>query len=298
MNIPSQTRPQARLNRKVATACGAGLLLLGASACGGNQANATGQTGEQSGQNGPQTGSNGAMPGANGKVAAVDGSTAQVQSQQDGQVAVSWNGSTTFTKQVSAKLADIKVGDCVLVTSADTSSSDSGTTQPTKVTAASVRIAEPVNGTCGPTLRGGPGGTQGDGSQDSGPQLNDGGGSGPPASGPPGDGQTKLRGFGGASGEVTAVSATGFTVAAITPGSDDKTSVTVTVAGDTTYTTTAKGAASDVKVGVCVQAMGKPDDTGAVTATRIAVSPAVDGECGGFMMRSSSADAPSTNQES
>jgi hypothetical protein len=58
------------------------------------------------------------MPGANGKVAAVTDSTAQVQGM-DGQVAVTWTGSTTFTKDVSATLADVEVGDCVLVGSTD-----------------------------------------------------------------------------------------------------------------------------------------------------------------------------------
>jgi hypothetical protein len=304
MNIPSQIRTHSRLTRKVAALCGVGVLLLVVSACGsGNQANATGQAGEQAGQqNGQrngQFGSDAAMPGANGKVAAVDGSTAQVQSQQNGQVAVSWTSSTKFTKQVSARLADVKVGDCVLVRPVEASSNGSdSTTQPTTVTAATVRITEPVNGSCAPTLRGGPGGAQGSGPQDSGPQLNQGGGSGPPSGSETPGGQTKFRGFGGASGAVTAASATGFTVDAVTPGSDTKTSVAVTVSGTTTYTTTAKAAASDVKVGVCVQANGKADDTGALTATRIAVSPAVDGQCGGFMIRSGSGNAPSTQQKS
>jgi hypothetical protein len=97
---------------------------------------------------------------------------------------------------------------------------------------------------------------------------------------------------------VTAVSATGFTVSATTPGSTTKTTVAVTVSGTTTYTTTATGAASDVKVGVCVQANGTSDDTGAVAATRIAVSPAVDGQCGGFMVRSGSPNGPTAQQES
>ncbi len=91
--------------------------------------------------------------------------------------------------------------------------------------------------------------------------------------------------IGGAVGEVTAVSATGFTVKSVMPGSSSSgtTSVTVTVAAGTTYTTTAKGAASDVKVGTCVAADGSTDQTGAVTARTIAISPPQDGQCGGFM---------------
>jgi hypothetical protein len=99
----------------------------------------------------------------------------------------------------------------------------------------------------------------------------------------------------GAVGEVTAVSASGFTVASVEPGSDDATPVTVTVDDGTTYTATAKGAASDVKVGVCVVANGTTDDTGAVTARTIAVSQPRDGQCGGFM-RFKSGDGASTQE--
>jgi hypothetical protein len=53
-----------------------------------------------------------------------------------------------------------------------------------------------------------------------------------------------------------------------------------------------------VKVGVCVQANGTSDNTGAVAATRIAVSPAVNGQCGGFQVRSGSPNGPTTQQES
>jgi len=257
--------------RKVAAACGAAVLLLGASACGSDDANATGQTDEQGGpQNQQQNGSGGQFPGANGKVAAVDGSTAQVQGT-DGQVAVSWTDATTFTKEVSAQLADIKVGDCVAVGSDDTSS---GSTPSSAVTATTVRVIAKTNGSCAPAMRG-PGGPDG-----TGPQTY---GGPPPGSG--GSGARPQMRMGGAVGEVTAVSATGFTVDSVMPGSDSSgtTSVTVTVGADTTYTANAKGAGSDVKVGVCVAADGTTDDTGAVAAKTIAISQPQDGQCGGFM---------------
>lgn len=291
MSITTDVRVAQEVARKVAAVCGVAVLLVAATACGSDQnnANATGNTGE----NGPQvrqTGPDGKMPGAIGKVAAVDGSTAQVQGMQDGQVAVTWTASTTFTKQVSATLSDVKVGDCVLVGSADQGSTGS-TTPPAKVTAATVRITQKTNGSCG---IGRPGGA--DGSSGSGPQLN-----GQPPSGAPSPGaggRPQVRGFGGAVGEVTAVSGTGFTVASVTPGSQDRTTVDVTVGSTTTYTTTAPGAASDVKVGTCVQADGDTDDTGAVTATRIAVSPPEDGQCGGVMRFNSGNGSGSTGQES
>lgn len=267
------TRPD--LARRLAAACGAVLLLLGTAACGnggdGGNGGATGPTGERGGPQTRQDGPGGGRPpGVNGKVAAVDGSTAQVQGV-DGQVAVTWTGSTSFTTEVGAALSDVKVGDCVAVGTGEQPSSDS--TPSTEVTAASVRIIERTDGSCGPTVRG-PAGPDG-----SGPQSY--GGPPPGAGGGP---RPQVR-VGGAIGEVTAVSATGFTVDSIVPGESgsDTRAVQVSVGAGTTYTTTAKGAASDVKVGVCVVAGGTTDDTGAVTAKTIAVSQPQDGQCGGFM---------------
>jgi hypothetical protein len=205
----------------------------------------------------------------------------------DGQVSVTWTSATTFTKEVSAAQSDVKVGDCVLVGSTDQPAS--GSTAPaTTVTASNVRITPKTDGSCGLGMRG-PGG---DGN---GPQLQ-----GAPPSGAPKDGQRpQMRAMGGAVGEVTAVSATGFTVASVMPGrsadASKTTSVTVTVSGDTTYTATVTGAASDVKVGSCVAANGSTDDTGAVTARTIAVSQPRDGQCGGFV-RFKSSDGANTQE--
>ncbi|WP_243060376.1 hypothetical protein [Nocardioides sp. SR21] len=93
----------------------------------------------------------------------------------------------------------------------------------------------------------------------------------PEGDGPPGGGDF------GTLGEVTEVGADGFTVTS----NDDE--VTVTVTGDTTYTTTADATAEAVTTGVCMNAQGDTDDTGALTATSISVTKAVDGECGGRM---------------
>ncbi|RNL63084.1 hypothetical protein EFK50_15335 [Nocardioides marmoriginsengisoli] len=277
------------LTTRIAAACGAGVLLLGAAACGSDDpANAGADSGTNAGpgttqQDGAQDRTQGGQrPGANGKVAAVSGSTAQVQSMGSGQVAVTWTASTAFTKQVSAKLADLSVGDCVVVTPVDSDDGTGATTPPTAVTASSVRITEKVDGSCSPVRVGRPGGGSGGG-----PQLD----------GDPGGGATGARptrgGFGGAFGEVKAVAANSFVVTTEMPTGDDptkttSTEVTVTVGKATTYRTTAPGSAADVKVGVCVNADGKTDDTGAVTATRIAVTPTVEGECSGGMVRFSS----------
>jgi hypothetical protein len=141
------------------------------------------------------------------------------------------------------------------------------------VTATTVRISQPVDGSCqggfggrGSAPLGGPSGMP----------------SGAPPSGAPSGGSSGgPRAFGGATGAVTAVSADGFTVDSTRPGSDDTQSVAVTVSADTTYSTSVDADGSALEVGRCVQATGDADSTGAITATRIGVSDPVDGQCGG-----------------
>lgn len=268
-----------RLARKVAAACGTVVLLLGASACGSNgDDTANGSTGGGDPQARQRVGPDDRMPGANGKVAAVTGSTAQVQGM-DGQVAVTWTGATTFSREVSARLADVTVGDCVVVGSADQTSTSS--TPATALTARTVRITPKTGDSCTAGLRGGPERSGGSGA---GPESDGAPPEGAPSTGP----HPQLRGFGGAVGEVTAVSASGFTVSSVRPGGAAATPVTVTVDGSTTYTTTATGTAADVKVGVCIAASGATDDTGAVTARTIAVSQPQGEQCGGLVRFQSS----------
>ena len=217
-------------------------------------------------------------PGASGVVADVSGRTMQVQNPAVGQVAVTWTAKTTFTEQIDASLADVAVGDCVMVTSAADPSSDSDFA----VSADQVRITAAVDGECTPGGGRGPGGPG---------QLMTSAPEGAPTDLPsdvPTDGMVRVEGSAGAFGQVTAVSQTGFTVDSVrpaAPGSPDSsttTSVKVTVTGDTSYTTTAKATSDAVRVGVCVDAQGSEDSTGAVTADTIAVTPKVDGQCGSF----------------
>lgn len=206
----------------------------------------------------------GAQPGS-GEVAAVDGSTAQVQSDSS-QTAVSWTDSTTFTRQVGGSLDDVAKGACVLVVGEGSGGA---------VTAASVRITEPVDGECATGFGGGrPAGGERPTDRPSGAPE----GQEPPAQG-------DRPGGGMASGKVTAVSDGGFTVESSTPGSDDTSSVKVAVDDDTTYATTTKADAGDVLVGVCLQTRGETDSAGAVAATSIQISAATDGECSGGLGR-------------
>lgn len=297
--LPVTRRVGPLAARRIAAACGVGVLAFGSAACGSSDdpASANAQTGTQDSTQNQQGDQQGQFPGASGKVAAVADNTAQVQGQS-GQVAVTWNGSTTFTKQVSAQLADVRVGTCVMVQSDDQTTGDLTTAPaaPTAITAATVRIAEAAeDGSCAGGF-GGPGGGQ---------RLRLNGNGQPPAGAPsgmptdvPGGGTDRPQAraaFGGAFGEVTALSATGFTVTSSLPQLDgdgaasgstpsmQETEVAVTVSGTTTYTTTGAGSADDVKVGSCLRAEGTADDTGAVTATTVAITPATNGECtGGF----------------
>ena len=296
------------MDNRIAAVCGVAVLLAGAAACGSSKGGVS-PTGSST--SGPRTSQQGAgpLPGAAGRVAAVSGSTAQVQSQQDGQVAVSWTSTTKFTQEVAARAADVEVGDCVLVTPSRTAASspdDSGATDDTQVTAGSVRITA-TGGTCTPQLRG-PGGGSG------GPSLNGSPPSGAPSGEPPGapPGSTgRVRGSFGALGKVTAVSGSGFTVRWVRPAAGGSSStrssaVTVTTSSSTTYTRTAAASAADVKVGGCLDAQGTTDSTGAVTAATIALSKPVGGECGGGFVRSgtggpgsdSGSGSNSTRQES
>ncbi|WP_332644633.1 hypothetical protein [Aeromicrobium sp.] len=229
-----------------------------AAGCGGSDPAPAATDNEQ-----PTQAAGGRTPGGSGKVIEVSGSTAQVQGNGS-QVAVSWTDSTTFTAQVSADASAVTVGSCVMVTSEQSGDS----TSTTEVAAASVSVTKKTDGAC---LPGGPGG-------------------GRPTDLPsdmPTDMPTDMPGGprgGFAVGEVTAVSGSGFTVESMGLGSENEstTEVTVTTSDATTYSTTKTGAASDVKVGVCMTSRGEADDTGAITATTIALSQPVDDECGGF----------------
>ena len=280
-----------KLRRPVLVAT-SGVLLLTLAACGGgNDSTASAAQGAQGSEQGGYGGGgqgtgqgggqgSGRFPGANGLVADISGKTLQVQGQ-DGQTAVTYTGATTFTAQVSAKLADVTVGSCVQVSAPQddtTGSVSASATPPTAIVAATVRIIAATDGSC---TRGGfggggaPSGRPSDLPSDL-PSERPGGA---PSGGPGG------RGFGGfgAFGQVTAVSGTGFTVAQQRFGQDgqddETTDVAVTVAAATTYTTTQDATATALAVGTCVSATGEADATGAVKAQRISISDAVDGRC-------------------
>lgn len=287
MSTTLTSRPRSPRRRALALACVAAAATLTLGACGGDSDASTDGSAQQ--QGGQQQGG----PTGSGLVAAVDGSTAQVQSGA-GQVAVTWTDATTFTQQVDATLSDVSDGSCVVVTSAEDDSSGSDDSGADTVAAGTVRISEAADdGTC----TAGMGGPSGSGGQPpSGEQGGDQEGGAPegmpserPSDAPEGTdgGPGRMGGF--AVGVVSDVTDSGFTVTGTSPsrGGDsdeaEETTTQVTVSSTTTYTTTEEATADDVQVGVCVTSQGESDDTGAVTAATIAISPATDGECsGGF----------------
>ena len=268
---------RARRPRMLPFAVLAALGAVALSGCGADSDAATGRQGYVQGQ---RPGMGGGLPGASGEIAAIDGSTLQVQSS-DAQTAVTYTDETSISQEVGAALADVTVGSCVMVTSAD--GSEPGETA---VAAGTVRITEKTDDSCaGGGFGGGqrPEGAPSDMPSDMPTDMPE----GMPSGGP--------GGIGGTSGEVTAVSDSGFTVAATSRGSEETTSVDVTVGSDTTYTSTETATKSALVIGRCVTATGESDDTGAVTAERLTVSDPVDGECTtGFRGRGGmSGDAPS-----
>ncbi|GAA1543408.1 DUF5666 domain-containing protein [Nocardioides humi] len=212
----------------------------------------------------------GGMPGTFGQIAAVDGNVLQVRSQDAGQTAVTVTDSTTVTDQVAGTLADVEVGTCVVVRTDDTGTSTD------EVAATSVSVSAGADG-CTGGFGGGPGGGGAGG-----------GGGGERPSGMPTDLPTDLPtdrpsgmpdgggrpGGLGVMGEVTAVTDAGFVV----EGRDGD--VTVTVGAATTYTHQVDADATALTQGRCVRVQGDADDAGAVTATAIQVSDAVDDQCG------------------
>lgn len=87
-------------------------------------------------------------------------------------------------------------------------------------------------------------------------------------------------------GEVKSATDGGFTMLAQRSDQDQPVEITVTATDETIYQTTKETDAKSIKVGLCVLAMGEANDAGAVAATTLSLSPAVDGECtSGFMGR-------------
>jgi len=302
MSLPPT--PTFRLGPPVrgALVLAAGLLLAGAGLAGcaggksGSGPSAAAQTSAAGAQQGRRQGFGAGGPAASGLLAEIDGHVLQVQNQSTGQVSVSYSTGTTFSQTEQVTAAALKLGDCVTAVgqrnqsaSPAPSSSAAGSSaagRPTNFPAASVQISAPVNGSCGFD------GTAGRGVRPTGRPS--GFPSGRPSnfpSGRPGGG----FGFGDfATGTVSALGTGSLTVHTAARGQQAGGTVTVLLTAGTSYTETLPATAAALRVGECVSATGKADSTGAVAATRIAVSPAGPAGCGigGFGRRPGATASP------
>ena len=230
---------------------------------------------------GPGTGGvdRGRFPGVSGLVAAVTGSTAQVQGPTQ-QTAVTWTSTTRFTDQVAVSPAALAVGECVMARPArpagsptDTTGAPGATTSTaapaptTPVAAATVELFAKQGTMCslGAGARTGTG-------QAGTPSGSPGGSASGPTAG-------ARRAF-GAVGMITAVGTGEFTVSpTVRPGAMPTRPVTVTYTSSTVFTRLDHATASAVRVGVCLSAQGRTDDTGALTASAVSVSTPSNGTC-------------------
>jgi len=277
---------------RIAAGAALGCAVMLVAACGGGTSAtgnaATAPTTTASGKAaGGAPGGGRAFPGATGLLAQIDGKTLQVQGT-DAQTAVTYSASTTFTDTVAAKLSDVVVGVCVQARSARPAAGAGGTT-PTAaprtttgpIVAATVEISAAVNGKCSAQ-----GGFRAGGARPP-------GAAGQPTrpAGVPGSGRTRAPGaagggFGGlgAFGRVTAVNSAGFTIESIRPENGTATTPaptteTVQTPAGTKYTRTGAANPKALAIGLCVTALGKADDTGAIAATSIQLRPAENGSC-------------------
>jgi hypothetical protein len=243
-----------KIQRSLVTIALGGALALGLAACGSSASGSAAPAPASQSQN--PGGNRAGGPAASGTIAAVSSSDIEVQGA-NGQVTVNYSGSTTFDDRVSATLADVTQGSCVVV---------AGTGTP--VAATSVQISTAGANGCTAGFGGAGGGDR--------PQGGQGGASRAPR---PSGANRPGAGARGTFGKVTAVTGTGFTVEEDNRQTGATTDVQVTVSPSTTYEKTQSADATALKVGECAVATGQSDDTGAVTATTISLSQAGPNGC-------------------
>ncbi len=180
-----------------------------------------------------------------GTVAAVSGDTLQTRNPASGQTAVTIGSSTVITEFVAATQSDIAPGDCVVAT---------GTLGSGGVLAASSVRISPASTTC------------------QGPR---------PGFARPGrriarHRPTKTFNRHSVSGKVKSVSGTTMVVS-----TSATTKHSVSLSTSTSYLKATTAPPSAIVVGDCITAIGHANQIGTVAATRIQVSPANHGSCGG-----------------
>ncbi|MDQ2959057.1 MAG: hypothetical protein M3Y42_19135, partial [Actinomycetota bacterium] len=214
------------------------------------------------------------------------GNSVEVQDPATGQITVNFTASTAFSQTKAVTRAALTAGECVTAIGQRSTASGAASSPvpspsetsrpslPTSFTAMSVAISPAVNGAC--TTAGFGGGRTGARPSGSGRPTDRPSGSG----GGFGGGGFTGGGFGGlASGKVSQLTGDTMLVQITGRGNQASTTDTVTLGTGTTYTETASATSAAMKVGQCVSATGKADSTGAVAATRIALSTAGPNGC-------------------
>lgn len=181
-----------------------------------------------------------AGPAATGMVASVSGSTVEVQNPTIGQVTVRLTPSTTYVQTTSASVTALAVGDCV--TAAGLPAGTNASTGP--FTARTVTIVLPGSTGCG----------------SAGPNPGSGRGAG-----------SARRRLAVATGSLSSLSPSDMVVQGRRNGVVATT--TVMLDASTTFSQVARTTQSAVTVGKCLVASGPSDQTGAVTATAVRISP-------------------------
>ena len=272
---PNIGRPLAAL----AGGVGAVVLIAACSSGSGSGSTPTGSPSSSPSQQAGVGSGRGAGPGAAGTIAEVAAGSIEVQNQSTGQVTVKYTAKTAFVQVKSTTEAAVKPGTCVLAAAAP-SQTASGSPSPasppsTTFTAATVFLSQRENGKCTLADLGGGARTGGSRAPRSG-QFPSGFPTGARRSGANG------RNFGfaeRAAGAVTAVSGSTITVSGTNPRTNAAVTYTVDVDASTKYSQTVATTSKALAVGQCASATGRADDTGAVTATSIRLSPPTNGNC-------------------
>ncbi len=168
----------------------------------------------------------------------MSGNTAQV-TEQSGSATVGFSDSTKVTEATDAALTDVTAGSCVTVHPSHEASGE-------PVTAATVRVSQPVDGKCPQAKETAPGSTT-------------------PPSGSPTTAPARHSSIQGA---VASVAGNTINVTS-TDASGNTTQTTVTVNDKTKYTKQAPANTQAISAGKCMTAWGAKDGSGTLQATTI-----------------------------
>jgi Domain of unknown function (DUF5666) len=210
----------------------AAAVLVGVAACGSARAasSSASPTPDRTGQN---------RNGAAGQLVQINGLTL-ILTGANGDITVTYSGTTSFTRTSTAVLADIVPGLCAVATGQKDSAG--------ALTAMTVRLSPKLSSGCGSGQFGPPNQSPGASPR-------------PAPSGQP------AAAF--VNGEVTAATGTSITVQTAASGTQ-----IITVPTTANVTRTSSAGSTDLRTGECLRANGARDSAGTVAATSITITPA------------------------